>query len=180
MITRYKDFLKLMEAKHYEYGCVMLEIPFLEEDWKNLTDKINFEDIYTDPEDSTYGKEKYPHLTLLYGLHSEVTLDQIKNCFSGINSIDVEINGIGTFQGEQFDVVKFNVVKNEKLQTIFNNLSKLPNSNRFKDYQPHITISYLRKGTGKKYEDSSFKKEFLGLNKICYSNPNGQKEYFYL
>lgn len=169
-----------MEAKHYEYGCVMLEIPISEQSWKELTDKINFEDIYTDVEDPTYGKEKYPHLTLLYGLHSEVTLEQIKNCFSGINSIDVKVNGIGTFQGEQFDVVKLNVEKNYQLQTIFDNLSKLPNSNKFKDYQPHITISYLRKGTAMKYVDAKFRMEFTGLNKICYSNPKGQKEYFYL
>jgi 2'-5' RNA ligase len=48
------------------------------------------------------------------------------------------------FENKDFDVVKFNVKKSYILQEL-HELSTMPNSNKFKDFTPHITIAYVKK-----------------------------------
>ena len=57
-------------------------------------------------------------------------------------------------------------------------ISHLPNQDSYPDYKPHITISYVNKGSGKKYLDPNFKLSIKGLSEICYSMPSGKKVYF--
>ena len=92
------------------------------------------------------------------------------------DKIMIEIENIDTFENEDFDVVKFNVKKTEQLQRIFDALSELPNENTFPDYNPHMTIGYVKKGLGEKYKKSYSHK--VSSNEICYSMANGEKIYF--
>jgi 2'-5' RNA ligase len=59
--------------------------------------------------------------------------------------IEVEIDGIDIFENKDFDVVKFNVKKSYILQELHDELSTIPNSNKFKDFTPHITIAYVKR-----------------------------------
>lgn len=172
-IKKYSQFLN--ESGQYGLGCVMLEVPV--SNWEEITSSINEEDLYT--EEGKPGIQDNPHVTILYGLHEEVTLDKIKSIFEEFkDGIDISIEGIDLFENESFDVVKFNVIKNEKLKRLNDRLSELPNSNQYPEYVPHITIAYVKKGSGKKYEDPSYRYNVNNLNEICYSVPNGSKEYF--
>lgn len=177
---KYLKSYKLFEEKTYEFGCVMIDVPV--KNWNEITSFINTDDIYTVSDNDTYGLQVRPHLTLLYGTHKEVTSDQVSDIIKDVmfdwrnKPIEIEINGIDIFENENFDVVKFNVVKNDILQNLFDELSKLPNSNKFFDYRPHITICYTKKGMGKKYIRKYSHK--LSSNKICYSMTNGDKIYF--
>ena len=55
-------------------------------------------------------------------------------------------------------------------------LSILPNEETFPNYKPHVTISYVKKGTAKKYEglDVEVPNE-LYLKEAIYSMSNGSK-----
>ena len=66
----------LRENRKHEYGCVMLyfDFPKMEEIHK----LISKDDLYIDEEDPSYGKEIYPHCTLLFGLHEGVLLLKLK------------------------------------------------------------------------------------------------------
>lgn len=173
-IKKYTQFLN--ESVQYKLGCVMMEVPI--SNWEEITSTIKQEDIY-EVEGENYGIQSNPHVTILYGLHKEVSLDQIKSVFEGLNErIDIKIEGIGVFENENFDVVKFNVVPIGTLQSLHDKLSELPNSNEYPEYEPHITIAYLKKGCGKKYEDLTYRHSVDNVNEVCYSIPNGGKEYF--
>jgi hypothetical protein len=176
IIKNYIQFIK--ESSGYQYGCVMIEIPI--SNWQEITKSINPEDIYKESEsDDSHGIQDFPHLTILYGLHKEVTPEMVKSVFENYKGeIHVEIDGIGIFENEKFDVVKFNVKPDGALQELHDRLSKLPNSDEFPNYTPHITIAYVKKGTGKKYLKPEYKYEVKSVNKVCYSMPNGEKFYF--
>lgn len=174
-IKKYIQFIK--ESSSYEYGCVMVEVPV--SNWDEITSSIDKEDIYTESGDDTYGIQKNPHLTLLYGLHDDVTEEQVKSIFEKFDDdINIEVNGIDIFENEKFDVVKFNINQQGSLQYLFDELSKFPNSNQFPDYKPHITIGYVNKGMGKKYVKPDYKYEVKNVNHITYSMANGEKIHF--
>lgn len=173
-IKKYTQFLN--ESVQYKLGCVMMEVPI--SNWEEITSSIDKEDIY-EVEGENYGIQSNPHVTILYGLHKEVSLDQIKSVFEGIDGgIDISIEGIGVFENERFDVVKFNVVPSETLLDLNNKLSEFPNSNEYPEYEPHITLCYTKKGTGKKYIRDDYRYTVDNVKKICYSLSNGKKFYF--
>ena len=172
-IKKYTHFLN--ESNGFKLGCVMIEVPV--SNWDDIVSSIDEEDIYTD--EGKPGIQDNPHVTVLYGLHEEVSLDQVKSVFENTNErIDIKIEGIGVFENESFDVVKFNVAKNETLQILNDSLSEFPNSNEYPEYESHITIAYVKKGRGKKYENLEYKHVVENLNEICYSMTDGTKEYF--
>jgi len=174
IIKNYLQFIK--ESSGYEYGCVMIEVPV--SNWDELTNSIDPKDVYTGGDDS-HGIQEYPHLTLLYGLEKDVTEDQVKSILDKFNGeLHIDIDGINLFENEQFDVLKFNVVSDSGLQELHDELSKLPNNDKFPTYKPHITIAYLNKGEGKKYVNPNYKYSVKNINKIVYSRPNSEKVIF--
>jgi len=172
-IKKYTQFLN--ESNGFSLGCVMIEVPV--SNWDEIISSINKEDLYTD--EGKPGIQDNPHVTVLYGLHEEVSLEQVKSVFEDIDeSLDIKIEGIGVFENENFDVVKFNVVPCDTLQDLHNKLSEFPNSNEYPEYEPHITIAYIKKGHGKKYEDLAYKHSIENIDEVCYSLTDGSKEYF--
>ena len=170
MMKKYLEFIK--EAKsRYEYGCVMVDFNF--ENWSELLESIDSDDIYK-VEGKNYGLQPRPHLTLLYGIHDTVSDDEILNCFDGFKEDDfkVQLDGVSIFENPEFDVVKLGVVLTPKLIEINKRLSNLPNSNQFPEYKPHITLSYVKNGLGKKYVNPDYKYEIKNISKIVYTRPD--------
>jgi len=173
-IKNYIQFIK--ESSGYQYGCVMVEVPV--SNWNEITSYIDPEDVYTGGDD-THGIQENPHVTILYGLHKEVTSEMVKSVFEGFTKdINIEVNGIDIFENKDYDVVKFNVNPDGALQELHDKLSEFPNSNDFPDYKPHITISYVKSGTGKKYVKPDYKYEVKNVDKITYSMVDGNKIKF--
>jgi len=178
IIKNYIQFVNESINGH-KYGCVMINIPV--SNWDEITSSIDPEDIfYGDENDDPKGIQDNPHVTILYGLHDDVTPEMVKSVFENYSDdINIKVDGIGIFEkNDKFDVVKFNVIPDGALQHLHDELSKFPNSDQFPDYKPHITISYVKKGTGKKYVKPDYKYEVKNVNKICYSLSNGEKIYF--
>ncbi len=176
-IKKYIQFIKESINGH-KYGCVMIDIPV--SNWTEITSSIDPEDIFHGDENGDpRGIQENPHVTILYGLHDDVTEEQVKSVFDNFDGdINIEIDGVGIFENKDFDVVKFNVVPDGSLQYLHDELSKFPNSDQFTDYKPHITLAYIKKGLGKKYIRNDYKYEVKNVNKITYSMSNGKKVYF--
>lgn len=169
-----KNYYLFLEKKAYEFGCVMLEFDFDES--KEIQKNIERTDIF-EPENEQHGLETETHLTLLYGLHKEVTLEEVESILKGFDfrNLKIEITGIGAFENEDFDVLKFDVKRTKVLEDIHNALSKLPNSDKYPEYNPHITIAYLKKGNVGKYTDENYKKKIENFSHIIFSTPSGEK-----
>lgn len=149
------------EKEVHEYGCAM--IFFNIKNWNEITSFIDEDDVHEN------GLEDEPHLTLLYGFHKdEVGIKDIKKAFKGYKELDVELESVDLFENDEFDVVKFKVKKTKELLDINKKLSKLPHTTNFPDYNPHITIGYVKKGKGKKYVIKDYEAT-LSSKKIVYS-----------
>lgn len=165
---------QLMESHKYNYGCMMtyFDVPI----WNDVLNLIEPEDLYTDEEG--YGLESDPHATLLFGLHhNEIDPEELKNILMGVNDIPVNVKGISHFDDEYkpYDVVKFDL-ESDLLHQLNGKLREYPHTNDYPEYHPHMTIGYVKKGMGGKY-DGKFPSLPTVLGKhIVYSHPSGQKD----
>lgn len=175
MMKKYLNFLK--EQVKYSYGCVLMNFDF--KNWNELLDMVDKNDIY-EKEGENYGLQKKPHLTLIYGLESTVTNEDVISCFNGIDIKDfkIEIDGVSNFENPEFDVIKLTVVLNDNLKKVNSRLIKLPNTNKF-DYNPHITIAFLKKGTSKKYLNPDYKYEVKNIKNVVYTTSDGKEINIY-
>lgn len=170
--NKFKLFLE-KDSKMYEFGCLMvyLSVP----NWHKLISKINPTHLYS-PDNERYGLESEPHCTILYGIHSDVSDDEVISMFSNLNKndFDIEVDGIDCFHNKDYDVLKLNV-KSQALNHLNTIAKELPHTSDYPDYKPHITICYLNKNFGRLYVDPTFNIFIDTIDKIVYSKPNGQK-----
>lgn len=179
MIYSFKQFLNEAKNHVFSYGCVMAELsyPKWEEDILSLIDK---EDVYNGEDDDSdrFGLEDEPHVTLLYGIHAdEVDADDVKKFIEDykFESTDVELTKIDIFEREEndYDVVKFNLNKLKLFKDINKKLcDKFPFTTDFPRYNPHSTIAYVKKGTGKKYKQELDEPFILKFKEVKYSYPS--------
>lgn len=190
MILKYNEFLnekKKNNEEDKEYGCVMAQIKY--SNWKDkILSIIDEKDLYTEEDDSSYGLESEPHITILYGIHSdEVKPNEIKEFIKeyDINKFELKLSDISLFENEKYDVVKFDIDDKDNILTDFNKTltEKYPFTNKFKDYHPHSTIAYVKKGKGKKYIQKLKEPILVEINRIKYSYPTDEmnkKDKFYV
>lgn len=178
-ITLLKQILLEDKGKH-DYGCVMLYVDDFTKKMNEIHSLIDKDDIYNGQEgdDRSYGLEKDPHVTILYGLHDTVSLEDINEQLNDSSFSTLSIKDVSLF-GNDYDVLKFDIGDAKPLIFYNKKLSKLPNSNTFPNYIPHMTIGYLKKGKGQKYVDliKEKYKEWEGIvpSHIVYSEANGKQ-----
>ena len=143
----------LSEGKH-SYGCVMIYFDF-PTDVIKMQDTIRPDHFFT--EDGNTGIEFEAHCTLLYGLHEEVTLEDVKKVLDKFSFSDLKLYNPSLFENEKFDVLKYDVGYPIRggafLHTANNELKKLPHTTSYPNYHPHCTIAYVKPGKGSQYKD---------------------------
>jgi len=125
-----------------------------------------------------YGRETAPHITLLYGPNTPP--EEIQKALNQIGPVSVTLGKVSLFSGEKspYDVVKIDVHSPE-LQKLHSDLkSRFGTASEFKDYHPHITIAYVKKGEGKKYSgDTRFEGQQLSLDVLTHSDRDSLKTH---
>ena len=170
------DVVKEDAAPKYEYGCVMLYFNFPE--MEQMHRMINGEDVYTSDQDGSFGLETEPHTTLLFGLHPEVTDQDVANVLSKHYFSMCSINNASLFENPEYDVLKFDV-SGDGLHECNSALSQYPHTTNFPDYHPHLTIGYLKPGTGAKHTELFSNMGYnLTPQYAVYSKPDGTKSKF--
>lgn len=130
------------------YGCVMLYFDFPQ--LSKIHNMISDNDIYFEDGDRPFGLEDEPHITLLYGLHEEVSLEDVKSVLNKYTYSDCQVYNASLFQNEKYDVLKFDV-KGKNLFETNRDLRSFPYTSQFDEYHPHMTIGYLKPGEGLQY-----------------------------
>lgn len=155
----------------------MVYIDINKENWlKFVNEFVEKNDIY---DVEGYGIETEPHVTVLYGLDDPNILDLKKLVERECLFPTIKITGISSFENEEFDVLKFSVEAPG-----LHNLNRLIRENfkyenKYNDYVPHITISYLKKGTAQKYLNQPSLEGDLNPKNFIYSygeRDNRQKQ----
>lgn len=169
----FKDYFEIVmeNSKPRSYSCLMLDCSGIG-NFKEIQDQIDKEDIY---DEKGYGLEKEPHITILYGIH-EQDPEVVKLALS-FEPVEYELAGLSLFENEKYDVLKCSV-KSKDLHRMNKQATELLDyTSDYPDYKPHLTIAYLKPGTGKKYtkiKDDIFNKEIeTGL--FIFSNKDSKK-----
>jgi len=132
--------------------------------------------FYTEDGDRSFGLEDEPHTTLLYGLHDDVTEDDVRDTISGFDYGTCRITNPSLFENENYDVLKFDTSGPNLHETNFE-LKNYPHTTSFPNYHPHLTIGYLKPGMGKKYENKLKGLQFkLDPTHVVYSMANGDNK----
>ena len=171
-----RDLLKedIDRTEKVEYGALMLylDVPV----WKKIISVIKKEDVYE--KNGEFGIETEPHVTILYGFHDKVNADKVFDLYKKnfeLKPIEISVEGISMFENEEFDVVKMDV--DSKILSKMNSVMReLPNTTDFPKYNPHITLAYVKKGTGEKYVKSFEKNHILVGNEIVFSTKKEKKK----
>lgn len=172
-----KALLKEGDNKRNKYGCVMVYLGVEKDDWKELQDLIEDEDLYLpDGEEGFYGRENNPHVTILFGLHNDIPDKDIEVEIDKIKNPKLKLGKVSTFTNDKFEVLKFDIVS-EDLHKLNKKFAEFPHTTDFPDYHPHCTIAYVNKGSGDKYikKLNDLDKIEVVTDKIVYSRANGKK-----
>jgi len=167
------NILKKIIAKDgpHEYCCAMVEIPELEnkvQKWQkaNIVNNMLAED----------GLEIDTHVTLFWGLH-DTYINQLKEIFNDFGkNIEISLGKMSLFNSDDHDVLKVDVDSPDlnKLHKIIEN--KLPNTKSFKDYHPHLTIGYFKKGVVDKFiGDKTFDGIRITKDKFVIADKDGNQ-----
>ena len=170
--------IKESDKDSYDYGCVMIYFKFPE--INKIHKLIDKDDLYEEKGNDKYGLEKSSHCTLLYGLHKNVTNDQVKKIIDEYKfPKTIKINKVSIFDtAEKWDVLKFDIE-----EPLFNKINKqlrkeCDNTVTFKDYHAHLTIAYVKKGKGKEYVKKIKEQKIdyeLDVEKVVYSHADKTK-----
>jgi 2'-5' RNA ligase len=148
-------------------------------DWEALIKGlIDPNDIY-DNEEHEFGYELNPHVTVLWGISPEVKFTEVKKYLIPPYKIDIKLSEISMFKSDDYDVIKFSV-ESKILHTLHDTLmGKVSNKQTFPEYNPHITISYIKSGNGDKYCKLLKTPIELLAFKYDYSTIDGKHKYLY-
>jgi hypothetical protein len=114
--------------------------------WDQILNVVDSKDLGED------GLEKEPHVTVLYGIEPNVKLIDIVKIVQDWLKPTIILGQFGVFEREDFDVL-FLQVESFDIGVCRELAKVLPNYQSFPHYSPHLTVAYLKSGTGKKYLD---------------------------
>ena len=134
--------------REYAFLMVDYETPSI---IKDLQKKIPSRELYTEEDNEDYGLEKQSHVTLVPCLDNDIDIDKMKSYLKPINEYDIVLTDISKFECEKFDVLKCAVKSKALKDTNKEIVDKFETHSEYKDYNPHMTIAYMKKGMADKY-----------------------------
>jgi 2'-5' RNA ligase len=111
-------------------------------------------DVYVDG-DNAKGREDESHVTVKYGLVDAKPSRELLGILKNTKPFDIELGPISLFRNDNFDVVKMEVISPE-LRALNSKICKAcPNEDKHPEYNPHVTIAYVKPGAGDRFEGQS-------------------------
>lgn len=128
-----------------ELGCVMLEAPpasakLVKEIQANIPVSILTGD----------GLDNWPHVTVFYGT-SATEIEKIVSEVKEFKATEITFGNVSVFNCEKYDVLKVEVESSSLRKMNARIKSAFPSKQTHLDYKPHMTVAYIKKGSGGKY-----------------------------
>jgi 2'-5' RNA ligase len=140
--------MKHTDSDKFAFLMIDFEMP---EFIKELQKSIPEIELYKDENsENDYGLEKETHVTVVPCLDNDINLDDLKKLLKPLKEYNTILTDISLFKND-YDVLKCNASSMTLFETNKNILSKFKSHSEYKDYKPHVTIAYLKKGMGDKY-----------------------------
>lgn len=180
-IGKKANWIKIAKGE-FDYAWLSLPLPKeLTKEVINYGKDIPEEDLYIakDKEkqdihgkDWKFGRETNIHITVKWGIKNddkEQPLEVFKNEKGG----EVELGEINYFDNDDYDVLIIEV-KSKDLTRLNKKSEELEcKESSHKEYKPHVTIAYLKKGLGDNYKgNKSFKGKIFKFNEILFEDSN--------
>jgi 2'-5' RNA ligase len=184
MIKNFSQFIESVQLNEkagdsYSKGCVMAYLDDLKPEIEKLQSQIEADELYEEEGDRTFGLEDEPHVTVLYGIHSDkVDDDKVMELVKKMDwKQPISIGKPSLFENEKYDVLKLGANAEWLKEANRHLCESLPYSNDYPDYNAHVTVAYLKPGKGKEVVErlGDFGTEIVP-NKMVYSLPNGEKK----
>jgi len=166
MIQDYKCRINLTD---YDFACLMVDVyPILL--ITKLQNKIDLDDL------DDKGIETNQHITVVYGIDTYVGLSRMLTMIPK-NIGTLKLGKISVFENEKYDVLKVSIIpSNELLKLRSDIVNKLHVTLTYPNFEPHITLAYLKKGTAAKYllkfGNIDLSNEVVVFDKYNYSGGN--------
>lgn len=153
-----------------DYACIMLDYDmpdFIKEIQKAIPDdEIYFGENEEQKEKKMFGLETEPHITIVFGLENNVKFSEIEPYLFPLKEHQTILVNISTFENKMFDVLKVTAKCPKAAESNRLIMENFDVHTDFPDFNPHMTIAYMKKGKAAKY-----KKEIL--DKIDTIKPYG-------
>ena len=128
--------------------------------------------VYTDPDDPTYGYDTEPHVTLKYGFEPDLTKSAVASIINDVKPFILRIRALNQFLNEKYDVVKFEIEQHPILTKLRSRCDMYPNTDSYPDYNPHMTLAYVKKGTFPHIREGL--NIAVPITRFKYSGPSGR------
>lgn len=166
----WKQFLE--EKAEHEFSSTQVNLP------EPIAGKIRrwgHQFVADEDVDPKEGREDEVHVTVLFGLHADEP-DEVEEALEGTGPVRLTLGKTSIFECAEYDVVKLDV-ESEDLHRLNKKLADCcQHTQTHPTYKPHCTISYVKKGRGKKYVgNDKFAGTSVEINEVLFSNKNRVK-----
>lgn len=167
----------------HEKGCIMLRPdPAVAQKVLSIGRAIvREEEVYTDPEDPSFGRETNPHSTCLWGITEKEVGARIAKVVAEAAPKFITLGNITFFPAgdKPYDVVKFDVGEEGMKEFHDALLAEFPDTKETFDYHPHMTISYVHAGLGEKVcrRASEWAGKQVSVSCVVYSSQDGGETF---
>lgn len=137
----------------YEYGFLMVAYD-KPEIIKRIQDSIPEKELYNGEsaeEENQYGLEKECHVTLVPCLDKDLDVEKLKKHLMKLEDYGGFLANVSKFDNDRYDVLKCDVGCYNLYRTNAEICHEFPTHSEYKEYHPHMTIAYLKKGMADKY-----------------------------
>jgi len=163
----------------YSYSCLMAPIPEpLASEIRGYGLSIPDDRIYDD-EDGELGREDEPHTTVKYGLHT-TDPDEIREALKDQPPFKITLGATSVFYNDEYVVMKLNVHGGGIRDLNRFVCDNLEYTDKFRDYNPHCTIAYVKKDESdpywfNEYWTDEFEGKTAEISELIFSVPSGKK-----
>jgi 2'-5' RNA ligase len=162
-------------AKKYDYASTQVNLP------SPVADKVlSLGKNIPDSDLAADGRENEPHITVKYGLKDDDSVSKVREILSKEPPIKAVLGETSIFEAgndeqDRGDVVKLGV-ESDDLARINKLIAKaIPNEDSYPDYQPHVTLAYVKAGEGKKYAgDKSLAGTQIVFDSLSFRTKTGE------